>query len=113
MHEQAITEKILRVVLAKAAEHGVKRINTIKLAVGELSGIVPDSVEAFFSLLAKGTPAEDANLEFSHVKAKLYCPSCEHEFDKRVGDFNCPDCGSLARLGGTGQELTIESIEGE
>jgi hydrogenase nickel insertion protein HypA len=111
MHELSLTEKIFKIVMAEAATHNAKKVTKVKIAVGELSGIVNSSVEFYFQLLAKETIAEDAVLEFIRVQARLYCTYCNKEFIKQARDFICPDCGNLARLTGKGQECMVESIE--
>jgi hydrogenase nickel incorporation protein HypA/HybF len=104
-------KKIFKIVLAEANAHQAKQIKKVKIAVGELSGIVNSSVEFYFGMLAKKTIAEHAILDFVRVPARLFCIHCNKEFDKEARDFTCPDCGNLARLTETGQECIIESIE--
>ncbi len=111
MHELGLTEKIFQLVLAEAEAHQAKKINKVKIAVGELSGVVEGSVEFYFQLLAKDTIAQEAALEFTKIGAKLYCSQCDREFQKQSRDFLCPTCGNLARLTDNGQECIVESIE--
>lgn len=113
MHEQALTEKILRLVLAEAKAHGASRITKIRITVGELSGVVPESVDFYFQLIARGTIADGAELEFHPTPATLHCVHCDLDFSKLPGDFRCPHCGNLGRLTGIGQECLVESIEVE
>lgn len=113
MHEQALTEKILRLVLAEAEAHHASRITKIRITVGELSGVVPESVDFYYQLIARGTIAGDAKLEFHPAPAVLHCIHCKMDFPKPPGDFRCPHCGNLGRLTGIGQECTVESIEVE
>ncbi len=112
MHELSLTEKMLRLVLEQAEKHPGE-ITKIKLVLGDLSGIVPDCVAQYFRLIAAGTKAAGARLEFRRQPAILYCPICEWEFEKLPADFNCPRCGSLARLTESGRECFVESIEVE
>ncbi len=58
MHEQSIVEALLATVLEKAAEDKASKILRIYIVAGELSGVVEESVEFYFGLLGKGTPAE-------------------------------------------------------
>ena len=111
MHELALTEKMFQIVLNEAQAHQAKTVTKVTIAAGELSGIVPNSVETYFGLLAKGTIVENAVLEFNRVPARLFCIHCQKEFTKKASDFTCPDCGQLARLTDIGQECLVESIE--
>lgn len=113
MHELALTEKMLRLVLTEAESHQAKKVTKIKINIGELSGIIEDCVEYYFQLSARDTIAAGAELEFVRNKAKLFCPNCELEFEKTPQDFNCPVCGCLSRLTGSGRGYFVESIEVE
>ena len=113
MHELALTEKMLKLVLTEAKNHQAQRVTKIKVSIGELSGMIEDCVAYYFQLSAQGTIAAGAELEFVKCKAKLFCPACEREFEKGPQDFNCPCCGGLGRLTEAGRECFVESIEVE
>jgi hydrogenase nickel incorporation protein HypA/HybF len=113
MHELALTEKMLKLVLSEAESHQAVKIIKIKIKIGELSGIIEDCVEYYFQLAARDTLAAGAELEFIRCKAVLFCPKCRREFEKKPPDFNCPDCGNLCRLTDSGRECFVESIEVE
>lgn len=113
MHELALTEKLLRLVLTEAEKYQAQRITKIKVSIGELSGIIEDCVAYYFQLSARDTIAAGAKLEFTKCKATLFCPVCERHFEKSPQDFNCPNCGGLGRLTESGRECFVESIEVE
>lgn len=113
MHELALTEKILKLVLTEAAKYQAQKITRIKVSVGELSGIIEDCVEFYLQLSAQNTIAAGAKLEFTKCKARLFCPTCQQQFEKSSRDFNCPTCGGLSRLTEIGRECFVESIEVE
>jgi hydrogenase nickel incorporation protein HypA/HybF len=113
MHELALTEKMLRLILTEAENHQAEKITKINICLGELSGIIEDCVAYYFQLLARDTIAAGAELEFSLSTTRLFCPNCELEFEKTSRDFNCRVCGGLSRLTGSGREWFIESIEVE
>ncbi len=108
-----MTEKIIKLVLAEAETHQAQRITKIKISIGELSGMIEDCVTYYFQLSTQGTIAAGAELEFVKCKARLFCPTCERQFEKSQRDFNCPECGGLGRLTDTGRECFVESIEVE
>lgn len=111
MHELGITEKILKLVLDTAAANNAGRITVIRIVVGELSGIVTTAVAEYFGIIAKDTPAQGARLKFTRAPARLFCSSCDQEFQKRPEDFACPACGRVGRLGESGRECFVTSIE--
>lgn len=113
MHELALTEKIIKLVLTEAEAHHAQKITKIKISIGELSGMIEDCVEYYFQLSTRDTIAAGAKLEFAKCKARLFCPHCERQFEKSPQDFNCPSCGGLGRLTNVGRECFVESIEVE
>lgn len=74
MHEMPYTQAILELALKEAAG---APILAIRLRVGWMSSIVPESVQAFFDYLSKGTGAEGAELVFEMVSIKLLCENCD------------------------------------
>lgn len=111
MHELTLTEKILKIVLDEAETHGAQQVNKIRIIIGDLSGVVEDSVEFYFRLIAANTAAAGAELDFIRKKTRLFCGNCNREFEKQSGDFLCPECGNLGRLTGYLQECYVDSIE--
>lgn len=110
MHEMAITQSILDISLAEAAKAHAGRVTVIRIKVGALTGIVPDSVAFYLEMLAKDTPAEGAKLLAEIVPVTAHCPACDLTFSVEDLIFLCPTCGGPAQLV-TGRELAVESLE--
>ena len=113
MHELAITQSMLDIVLEQAEKAGAERVDSIKLSVGELSGYVEESVQFYFDFLVKGTLAEGATLSFTRVPARARCRNCARVFKLKEFDWSCPDCGQDSIEITAGKELFVESIEVE
>lgn len=113
MHELSVTQSILEIALTHAQRAGESRILQISLAVGELSGIVGESVRFYFDFISKGTMAEGAELVFRHVPARFRCLDCGAEYEPDGHDWTCPRCGALRPMAMGGRELLVESIEVE
>lgn len=113
MHELSVTQSVLEIALAHAQRAGASRILQISLAVGELSGIVGESVQFYFDFISKGTMAEGAELAFRHVPARFRCLDCGAEYESDGPDWTCPRCGALRPMAVGGRELLVESIEVE
>lgn len=73
MHEMPFTQSILEMALKTAAGKPIRKIH---LRIGQLSAIVPESVEVFFAYLSKDTPAEGASLVFEMMPITLTCRNC-------------------------------------
>lgn len=112
MHELPATQGMLEVSLEAARDAGAVRIREIHLVVGELTSIVDDSVQFYFDIIARGTPAEGAVLVFRREPARLRCLACGHE-EGVVPPLapTCPSCGSLRLEVTGGQAFRVESLE--
>lgn len=64
MHEVALAQGILDVVLDVAQGHEVK---TVRLTIGELQAVTADSLQFCFEMVAQGTSAVSARLDVSMV----------------------------------------------
>jgi Zn finger protein HypA/HybF involved in hydrogenase expression len=62
VHEAGIADRILDIVVARAAEAGALRITSIHLEAGVLAGVSEDALRFHWEQHAAGTPAEGAVL---------------------------------------------------
>ena len=111
MHELGVTQSILRIALHHAQEAGAVHIKEVNLVIGELSSIVDDSVQFYWDIIAQGTIAESAILNFKRISARLGCQACGHEFPMDRQEFVCPKCGSQKIMVAGGEEFYLESID--
>ncbi len=111
MHEQSIVAALLSMAIKDAKKDNAQRIVTIKLVVGELTGVEKDAVDFYFGFMAKETIAEGASLEFTFTKPQLRCRDCDIIFPRDGLEFNCPQCSKKAIELVGGRELYIESME--
>jgi hydrogenase nickel incorporation protein HypA/HybF len=113
MHEQSIVESLLALAIENAEKARATRILRIYIVVGELSGVVEESVNFYFNLLSKNTIADRASLFFMRIPARLRCRNCNTVFVPENLDFHCPDCREeqVEIIGG--RELYIDSLEVE
>jgi hydrogenase nickel incorporation protein HypA/HybF len=113
VHELAITQNILNTVLDEAKAAKAKSIIDINLVVGELSGVVTDSVEFYFDILKKDTIARDAKFNFTLTPARFRCRDCLNEFSTGDSYWTCPNCEGINIELVEGRDCYIESIEVE
>ncbi len=113
MHELSITESILKIALRHAEQAGAKRITRLNLVIGELSGVVGESVQFYWDMIAQDTIAAGSELNFEHVPASLRCLSCDHIFPMNGKNYNCPSCGGSRVVAAGGDDFRLESIEVE
>lgn len=113
MHELAVTEHMLDLVLKEAERHNAKKVNGIKLVVGELSGIDEECIRFYFDILSENTPACGAWIQVRYEKAEFKCTRCGEGFERKGFSHTCPACGGLGVLVNKGMGLYIDSIEVE
>jgi len=113
MHEMAITQSMLDLVLDEAKKGGAQKVKRINLVLGELSGVVGDCVQLYFGLMSKDTIAEGATILFKTVATQAKCRQCAKVFEVKDSDWVCPECHSVGIDLVAGNELFVESIEVE
>ena len=112
MHELAVTQSILEIALRHAEKAGARRILSINLVIGELTGFVDGSIQFYFDFMSKDTPAQDAQLCFERIAARARCQECSIEYtppNSRL--WTCPECGALGGEVIAGREFSVASIE--
>jgi hydrogenase nickel incorporation protein HypA/HybF len=113
MHEQSIVESILAVALENAEKAKANKILRIYIVVGDLTGVVDESVNFYFSFLSRNTIAAQASLFFLHTQAQLRCRNCDLIFYPEKLNFCCPTCKEQQVEIVGGQELYIDKLEVE
>ena len=113
MHEYPITQSIVQIANEEALKHGAKRITEIRLKIGELSGLVPESLQIYFDMISQGTLSEGAKLVVVKVQIKFRCNNCGNESGVVGGIYKCPTCDSKDIKIINGNEYMIESMEVE
>ncbi len=111
MHELAVTENILEIALRHAREAGAQRVTGLYLVIGRLSSIVDDSVQFYWDIISKGSPAEGARLHFRRIAVELQCQSCGQRYAPEGKDMACPACGSTRIEILAGEEFCLEAID--
>jgi len=112
MHEMAITQSMLDLVLKKAGEAKAGKVLKVDIVIGNMTGVVDSCVQAYFDIMSKDTAAEGAALSFNNIPARARCRKCGHAFSPEHY-WSCPECQSPDVEITAGKELYIESIEVE
>jgi len=110
MHELTITESLLEIALRHGEKANAKRITDIYLVIGALSSVVDDSVQFYWDIVAKDTPAEGANLHFQRKATEIQCLECEHIYQPVNNVMACPNCQSIHIKILSGEEFYLEAI---
>ncbi len=113
MHELSMMEGIMEKVEKQAAENNVRNIKKIKLVVGELKGISPDSLKFCFEMLPKKQLFNNTSLEVELRKASAKCQDCGKKFSADPKNYGCPYCAATDVEVISGEEFYIDYFEGE
>lgn len=87
-------------------------VRVLTLEIGQLSGLVPDSVRFCFELCAQGTPCEGARLDIIDTPGRAHCRDCTDDIEVPDSIALCP-CGSANLEITGGQQLKIRQVEVE
>lgn len=113
MHELALVQGLLESVLEQANSHQIKKIKRVKIVVGDMTLVMPESLQFAFEVLRRDTPAGKAILEIESRPVKLTCQECHFVFQPIGLKYSCPQCVSGRTRIVEGRELFVEYFEGE
>ncbi|MEW5910504.1 MAG: hydrogenase maturation nickel metallochaperone HypA [Thermodesulfobacteriota bacterium] len=114
MHEMGIALEILKIVTASIPQDmNNATVSTVKLKVGKLSAVVPESLRFCFEIAAQDTPVAKARLEIEEIPVMIKCKTCNALWEINEPAFGCKACGRGSIEVISGRELDIESIEVE
>jgi hydrogenase nickel incorporation protein HypA/HybF len=111
MHEYGIAQSIMQIVLDEAEKARARSVKIVSLKVGELAGVLPDSLSFCFELLARSTIAEHATLIIEKVPARGRCNQCDRVFLIEHSRYQCEVCGNSRIELVSGKELQIDRLE--
>lgn len=112
VHELGIVYHIIRDVENVARAHGVRRVSSVTLLLGEVSGVVPDLLLDAWRWAADKKPiAQGAELIVEPVEAVTHCEACGRDYATVEHGKTCPHCGSGETYLLQGQEVMIKQIE--
>lgn len=84
MHELRIARPIVESALQALSEQKVSKVESVKIALGVLSGVEEDHLRAHITELTGGTPLEGARLEFTKLLPGQTLPSGEKAIGNEV-----------------------------
>jgi hydrogenase nickel incorporation protein HypA/HybF len=108
VHELSITQGVVEICEKNA---GGRRIVSVTLEIGALSGVVPDAIEFCFDACTQDTPLKGARLIIERVPARGRCHRCGAEFAVAAYYDPCPACGGFGAELLSGEELRVKELE--
>ena len=113
MHEFSIVQGLIQQVEEQLEKANCKKVLTIEVEVGEMSGVVVDALEFAFDVCSEGTVADGAKLTVTMVPVTAKCRQCHREFNVEEYTFSCPGCRNPDLEILSGYELIFKEMEVE
>ncbi|MBR3227617.1 MAG: hydrogenase maturation nickel metallochaperone HypA [Erysipelotrichaceae bacterium] len=114
MHELGIIMHVAKTLNELAEEQDLKKIGSVTLQIGEVSGIINDYFVDCWNYFKKKSPVlEDSELKIETIKAVTFCEDCKQEYETVKYAKICPYCKSEHTYLVTGNECVIKEIEAE
>ena len=111
MHELSLAQEIIDIVEKSLPSKEDIIVNSIKLKVGKLSNVLPESLLFCFDAIKNDSSLLNASLDICIIPLIGECKNCKLKSEIEPPFFYCPVCNSqnFEICGGT--EIEIEEIE--
>lgn len=111
MHELSYLIRLAGIASESAEANHAKSVDTVTVAVGEMTGLVPEYLRRYWPQAVKGTILEGSALAIEEIPAEVHCSSCGETYQpKRENQYCCPSCGSSSGTILHGREFMVQSI---
>ncbi len=111
MHELSIAQEIIGIVYQYLPNPSPGSVKSVKVKIGKLSNILPDSLTFCFEALTNETELQGAMLETISIPVTINCDSCDKTSEIENPVFICPQCGGNQIKVIAGTELQVDEIE--
>lgn len=128
MHEYALTESLVTIILESAKENNATRVTEVEVELGLFAMVVVDQMNYWFEFLSKDTILDNAEIHYRTSPGQIYCQNCGKESAIEVVDdkekgllsvtldipiFTCPHCQSTQTQILGGQDVVVKQIKVE
>ncbi len=112
MHEGNFTQAIVDAILGELKKYPDAKPEAVRVSVGEMLHLVPESVRLHYELMTRGSRLEGIQLELREIPVTVRCRPCGYE--GAVEDHHllvCAYCGAPDVELLSGDKISIDSIE--
>lgn len=114
MHELSYITRMVSAALSAANENNIKRVDSMEIAVGEMTGLVPEYLERYYPAATEGSILEGSKLIIDFLPVKAECTDCGKVFaPSKENAYKCPVCGSPRAKVLSGREFDLVRLSGE
>ena len=111
MHELSIAQALVEQVEGSLAGNGTAVIVSVKVSIGEFSGVSSEALETVFPFAVEGTRMAGTTLVIERVPAVGRCAGCGHESSQEFPFAVCGKCGATNVELIRGREMNLVSID--
>lgn len=111
MHEMSLAENVVELVEYRARREGCRRVKTVRLEIGKLSGVEPEAIRFCFDAVASGTLAEGAVLDIVEQDGRGWCFDCSRTMPLDARGDACPECGGHRLRLDAGIAMRVKELE--
>jgi hydrogenase nickel incorporation protein HypA/HybF len=115
MHEMSLVQSLFSQLSELAAENQAKKIISVTMEIGPLSGVVVDSFQFGFDILStENQLTNGAKLVVKQSPVSYTCTGCAKvEVTSGSRPEECPACGDLLLIPEGGDDLLLLQVEME
>jgi hydrogenase nickel incorporation protein HypA/HybF len=111
MHELSVCQALIEQVERVARENNARRVVSITVSVGPLSGVEAGLLERAYPLAAHGTLVEEARLVVEMTPLRVRCRSCGAEGEAAANRLLCASCSDWQVDVLSGEDLLLKRVE--
>jgi hydrogenase nickel incorporation protein HypA/HybF len=111
MHELSVAQSIVEIIQKHVPESEWERVAAVRLKIGTIAGVVPESLEFSFQAIIAESACKNARLEIESIPFQIHCNACNTTSENEAGFTLCSTCGSTDTKILSGSELYITEIE--
>ena len=110
MHEMSIAINIIDIATREAVKAKAKKVNSIDIEIGSLSGVVVEALDFALQIAVKDSILESAEVNIMEICGRAKCNQCSKEFELKDLYEICPLCGSPDITILQGQEMRVKTM---
>jgi hydrogenase nickel incorporation protein HypA/HybF len=112
MHELSIAIGMVEAAQEELDKLGPVKVLSIHLQLGQLAGVVRDSLEFSYEIACQNTPLAGSRLVIEDLPVLIDCPVCKEPREiVSLQDFRCAVCGTIGGKVVQGREIRVIALE--
>lgn len=111
MHELSIANDILTIIRQNVPQEELKNVEYINVKIGDISGVVAESLEFCFHAIIAETRLSNAKLIIEKIPFAVKCNLCGSESSNDFGIRVCSECNSTDTTVISGLEMQVTDVE--